>query len=196
MIVILVVGFSFTRFKQKISCDHLENSASKTPNICACIILGANNYFRWSILARLNFRSKVSIGPAPVSHITDLYLNIITKSGTTLHLSFVICYSFLFFFLLFFFKNINNWKILIITISSRFLFFWILLGLRICFDRDFSNIDCNFFLFFVFLLTVFCIWIGNTGCDDTLLNPLFLSSKFLPLVLLLSGIHVVSVRQN
>lgn len=85
MVVILVVRFSLARLEQEVTSTHFKHSASETPNIGGSIILRANNYFRRTILTRLNFRSKVLIGPAAITHVADFDLHILSESRSTLH---------------------------------------------------------------------------------------------------------------
>lgn len=93
MVVVLVVGFTLAWFEQEVTGAHLKDSASETPNVSRSVILGANNNFRRAILSRLNFRGKVPVSPAPVSHVADFNLHIFTQSGPTFHLSVVLTVS-------------------------------------------------------------------------------------------------------
>jgi len=74
MVIVLVISFSFAGLEQEVTGAHLKDSASKTPNIGGSIILRANNYFRRTILTRLNLRSEVLVSPAAIAHVADLNL--------------------------------------------------------------------------------------------------------------------------
>lgn len=84
VIVIFVVVLPFARLKQKVSSYHFKNSARKRPDICRGIIIGTNDNFRGTILARLDFWSEVVVVPAAISHVTNLDLHIIANLRSSL----------------------------------------------------------------------------------------------------------------
>ena len=75
VIIILAKAASWSRLKQEISCDHLKDHTSQTPDVRRCGIWDPNDSLRWSILSSLDFRCKMMEGPASIPEITDLHLN-------------------------------------------------------------------------------------------------------------------------
>ena len=76
MVIILVIVLAFSWFEKEISSYHFKDCASETPNVSRGIVVGTNDNFWGPVLAGLDFRSEVVVGPATVTHITDLNLNI------------------------------------------------------------------------------------------------------------------------
>lgn len=84
MVVIFVVVLTFARLEQKVPSYHFENSARERPDICRGIIIGTNDNFRGTILARLDLWSEVVVIPAAISHVTNLDLHIIANLRSSL----------------------------------------------------------------------------------------------------------------
>jgi hypothetical protein len=87
VIIILVVIVALTWLKQKVTCHHLKYSTRQRPDVSRCIVIGTYNDLRGPILTSLNFRSKVMISPATVTHVAYLYHHVFINLGTSLTFS-------------------------------------------------------------------------------------------------------------
>ena len=96
MIIIFVVILTFSWLKEKISCDHFKNGASKWPNVCRRIIIGPDYDFRRPVLPGLDLRSKMMVSPTAVTHITNFYHHIFVDFSASF---IVLCLEFFFHFL-------------------------------------------------------------------------------------------------
>ena len=86
MIIILIVVVTLARLEQEISCHHLEDGASEGPDVRRRVVVCSDDNLRGAILSSLNLRREVMVRPAAIAHITDLNLNIVADSRSTLKL--------------------------------------------------------------------------------------------------------------
>jgi hypothetical protein len=91
MVIVLIIVITFARLKEEISSDHFKYGACERPDISRCIIVSSYNNLWRSILSSLDFRSKVMVSPASITHIADLDHNIFIDLGTSLLFRLSIC---------------------------------------------------------------------------------------------------------
>lgn len=172
MIIILVVVLALSRLEQEVSSHHLEDCASKTPDIRRGIVIGSNYNLWGTILSSLNFWREMVISPASISHVADLDLNIISNSWASLELFFFFCLFFLFFFylLLIFCFSFNT-----IKKSIKLLFLFLPVSCL-------ASSIISFWLFLAFNFII-CFWIC-TNCN--VLNLNLLEFRLLAIIIILS----------
>ena len=78
MIIVFAIFLTFAGLKQEVSSGHLENHTGERPHVSARIVLGADDDFRGSVLARLDLGREVMVRPATVTKVTDLELQVLT----------------------------------------------------------------------------------------------------------------------
>ena len=76
MVIVLLVILTWSWVEQEVSSDQLEDHASIAPEISRGIVVYAHDNFRSSILPRLDLRHEVIVGPAAVTKITDLDIDV------------------------------------------------------------------------------------------------------------------------
>ena len=106
VVIVLVVGLPFARFKEEVSGHHFKDCAGKTPDISRRVVVCANDDLGGPILSSLDLRGKVVIGPTAIAHVTDLDLDIVANPGSSLKFLIFLLLS-LFLFLIAIQKIIN-----------------------------------------------------------------------------------------
>ena len=92
MVIILVIIAALARLEEEVTCHHLENGASERPNVGRGVIVSPDDNLGRPVLTRLDFWCEVMIGPAPITHVTDLDLDIITDSRASPKLFLLGCF--------------------------------------------------------------------------------------------------------
>ena len=87
MIIVFVIVVALSRLKQEVASHHLKDCAGERPDVSRGIVVGTYNDLWGPILTGLDFRSKVMISPATVSHVAYLYHHVLINLGTSLTLT-------------------------------------------------------------------------------------------------------------
>lgn len=87
MIIIFVIIVALSRLKQEITSHHLKDCAGERPDVSRGIVVGTYNDLWRPILTSLDFRSKVMVSPATVTHVAYLYHHVLINLGTSLTLT-------------------------------------------------------------------------------------------------------------